>query len=251
MLPTQRAIKDPPLTPDFYIGMIGGDSVFICGIDELEVPMVLAIDPNELEVEQICPIDAERYRVQMRMQVCNEGPGHIGKFTFRLIDHTGGKLGQPVFPESHDITFLPATSPTALPEWQFEWETYLDGVPLPGTNYDADEIHTCATARFVLTTDWLGVQALSEGGALELCVKFPNMPDTCSLSYGFKDFCREGGYRCEECPNNVHVCKTALCCKWIWVLVVLVVLVLLIQLWMLYTSKQPAKSKKVKKMKKE
>ena len=206
--------------------------LYIRDIDILDVELALAIDPNELEVTQVCPFERDSFQVKMRLQVCNEGAMHVSNFTFRLIDHSN-RLGQPEFTGNHDVQFL---APINTHQWQFKWNTYLDGVPLPDSGVPHDEALTCATAEFVLNTDWQGVEALAAGGALEVCVTFPYVRDTCSLNFGFKDFCREKGYRCGDCPKE-QVCAT-FCCHWLWLLAILVVIVLLVQLWTLWVVKR-------------
>ncbi len=228
----------PDLTePEFQIS----DSLdlYIRGIQMLDVEMVASVDPNNIQTLKFCPKGDGRYEVLLRLEICNEGYMHEKNIEFGLIDHTK-LLSEPVFFSGSGITPSPTPNLSAYinSDWKYEWTVFLEAVPLPQPDASAKKLikpdSSCAHAFFKVETNWRGVQAIVDGKALELCVKFKYGPPKCTFNSPLssnKEYCREAGYNCGDCPKVV---SPENCCNWIFYGLILLVLILLVLIWILW-----------------
>ncbi|MFN0174798.1 MAG: hypothetical protein ACKVU0_09145 [Saprospiraceae bacterium] len=212
-----------------------GPERFIRGIATREVEMVAGIDPNGLEVLQVCPLGQNRYQVKIRMEVCNEGFMHEQNFGFRIIDHTG-VISEP--------NFIAGTAPNLVsspdPGWHYKWNVFLDGLPLPdATESDVAETRkTCDTLIFTVTTNWLGVQRLASGRGLELCVQFSHANEECNYNYKLDErrLSPFTGYECGEMPP-----PSWLCCLPVYITLILAIIILALLIWIAWYLKRKLK----------
>lgn len=202
-----------------------GQEKYIRGIATTDVEMVASIDPNGLQILQICPDGQNRFKVTIRMEVCNEGFMHEQDFGFGLIDHTG-VISKP--------EFIAGTSPNFLEqvgnEWKYKWNVFLDGVPLPEATKDElqEARKLCDTLVFTVTTNWLGVQRLTKGQGLELCVQFSHAREECHKNYALDE--REvsplTGFKCGDPPAAPWMC-----CLPVYITLALAIIILLLLIW--------------------
>jgi hypothetical protein len=207
---------------------------YLRGMATREVEMVASIDPNGLQVLQVCPLGQNRYQVKIRMEVCNEGLMHEQNFGFSLKDHTG-VIGEPDFIAGTVPNKLPST---AANQWNYKWNVFLDGLPLPdGVTAEAasEVLKTCDTLIFTVTTNWLGVQRLAKGQGLELCVQFSHAKEECNLNYKLNE--RElsplTGYECGEMPPSCW-----LCCIPVYITLILAFIILALLIWIAWYLKR-------------
>lgn len=190
-----------------------GTGAYIQGIATADVDMVASIDPNGLTILEICPLAGGNFKVKIRMEVCNEGYMHEKNFAFKLIDHTGN-ISRPNFISGQAPLFQNANGNT----WNYIWEVFLDGVPLPTetTESRGREPKLCETAEFEVETNWQGVQKLARGEGLELCVQFDHAREECTKNYKVDEkFCKECGYACASesgCKCQNQCCTVLLIC---------------------------------------
>ncbi len=212
-----------------------GPQKFIRGIATREVEMVAGIDPNGLEVLQVCPLGRNQYEVKIRMEVCNEGFMHEQNFGFRIIDHTG-VISKPNFIAG--TVPSPGTSPD--PGWFYKWNVFLDGLPLPdATESDLAEARkTCDTLIFTVTTNWFGVQQLAVGRGLELCVQFSQANEECTFNYKMDDsrLSPFTGFKCGEMPPSC-----CLCCLPVYIILILAIIILVLLIWIAWYLKKKLK----------
>lgn len=207
---------------------------YLRGIATREVEMVAGIDPNGLQVLQVCPLGQNRYQVKIRMEVCNEGLMHEQNFGFSLKDLTG-VIQEPEFVAGT----LPNKQPnTAANQWNYKWNVFLDGLPLPdGVTPEAasEALKTCDTLVFTVTTNWMGVQRLAQGQGLELCVQFSHANEECNLNYKLNE--RElsplTGYECGEMPPS-----SWLCCIPVYITLILAIIILALLIWIAWYLKR-------------
>lgn len=217
--------------PEFQIST--DPALYIRGIKSFDVEMVASIDPNGIQILKICPLDKDKYQVTLKLEVCNEGYMHESDFTFQLTDHSN-LLSAPNFMGDPEIVFL---GEPAVNTWKYMWDTYLEAVPYPYGGVDPAKLekpdNLCAQSVFMVETNWEGAQALIDGKALELCVRFKYGPEKCTMNspLSSREYCREAGYDCGECPKSV-VPKD--CCNWIFYGLVLLFLILFILIWILW-----------------
>lgn len=217
--------------PEFQISE--DPDLYIRGINTMDVEMVASIDPNGIQVLKICPIERNKYQVTLKLEVCNEGYMHENDFTFNLTDHSN-LLSVPNFMGEPEIVFL---GEPAVNTWKYMWDTYLEAVPYPHGGIDPAKLvmpdNLCAQTKFMVETNWEGVQALIDGKALELCVKFKYAPYKCTFNspLSSKDYCREAGYNCGDCPKSV---VPEYCCHWMFYGLILLFLILLVLIWVLW-----------------
>ncbi len=222
----------PQVATTFRIGIAtdsqgNSSQAYVTGADRLGVTLVGSIDPNELEVKKICPIDSGKYKVTMRLQICNEGYMFENSIGIRLIDagRHFSKLTLPEAIESEISSFReePLVDPH---QWSFTWAKHLDGIYNPANPND-EYAPSCASFEFTIETDWAGVQKLQTGEALEMCVTFSlaltNIED-CSFNFPIKGPVTQiTGFACGD-----DSCS----CNWLcWLLIILVVLLLLWWWW--------------------
>jgi hypothetical protein len=208
-----------------------GEGKFIRGFTTTEVEMVASIDPNGLQVQQICPVGQNRYEVKIRMEVCNEGFMHEKNFVFSLVDHTNGAIERPEFTVGGDKVHFNAFD-AATHTWNYNWDVFLDGVPLPdATESDIAEARkTCDTLMFTVVTNWLGVQKLARGEGLELCVKFTHAPNECTLNYKIDEPVSPlVGYECGDLKSSGWSC-----CIPVYITMIVSILILLLLIWLIW-----------------
>lgn len=204
-----------------------GSGAYIQGIATAEVDMVASIDPNGLTVLEICPLGNDKFKVKIRMEVCNEGYMHEQNFGLNLKDHTG-QISKPNFISGKTPKFLKDSADV----WLYVWEVFLDGVPLPNESAQSREQarKLCETAEFEVKTNWSGVQKIVRGEGLELCVKFEHARKECTKNYKVdEDFCKECGYACTSesgCKCQDQHCTILQIC-------LLVILVIILLWWIL------------------
>lgn len=211
-----------------------GPDKYVRGIATKDVDMVASIDPNGLEILQVCPDGANRYKVKIRMEICNEGYMHAKDFTFKLIDLTNGLIGEP--------DFVAGTPPNFLMDstyfWKYQWNVFLDGVHLPdaSTQARAEQLKLCDTAIFVVTTNWLGVQRLAQGQGLELCVQFLHAREECTKNYTMdeRQLSPIVGYACGELSAS----SGWWCCIPVYITLVLAIIILILVAWIAWFLKK-------------
>jgi hypothetical protein len=208
--------------------------IYLRGIGQATVPMVGSIDPNELEVISICPKDAGKYTVTMRVQVCNRGEIPENYVPVRIIDHTGGEISDFQFlnpdPAKLDSLSWDATNRT----WRFVWKDGLPGVYTPGDlppgakgAYEPQ----CMEVYFTVTTTLAGAQKLMAGEGLESCATFPGasaigIPDECHYNFEVNGtFTAANGYACGDPDTG------GFSCNWLCILLILCILAILIWWW--------------------
>lgn len=208
-----------------------GGGKFIRGISSTDVSMVAAIDPNGLTIEQICPLGNNRYKVRIKMEVCNEGYMHTDSFRVDIIDHTGF-ISKPVFDNTDKLVSLPPASISAVGDvWSYRWDEFLDGVPLPENSGLKEQVETCVNKYFTVETNWTGVQKLAEGKGLELCVTFKETGvQDCRKNYALtgRTVNPLTGYNCGEVLAKDN------CCCAIYIILALSIIILLLLIWVLW-----------------
>ncbi len=219
------------LNSAFYIDSTQTE-VYVRGMYEVDVPMVGSIDPNELEVVSICPLEAGKYLVKMRVQVCNRGIIPVSNIPIRLIDHSQGLFS--------DFAFL-TDSATLTPTLTFDSGTHtwrfvhggLNGVSTPedlGSNSRSTPYEPkCLEVYFTLKTNLAGVKKLFSSNPLESCATFPgsNFPDECHFNFPVDStkFTPKYGY---NCGGGGSVPPTNCCCGMICFLLIAVILAILL-----------------------
>lgn len=207
--------------------------LFIRGIDTLDVRMVASIDPSGIEVLKVCPIGPDKYQVKLKLEVCNEGYMGQGKFTFKITDKTA-LISEPNFLGYPHI--IKISEDPALHNWEYGWNTYLDGVPLPGSQPTSriEPIQNCIDTVFYTETNWQGVQQLITGNALELCIQFSVGPPYCTGNSPVtgQEYCPEAGLNCGDCPNAKMTAKDCTY-SWNWYALLLLVVIFLLLIWII------------------
>lgn len=212
-----------------------GPESYILGIATADVDMVASIDPNGLKILEICPGEDGKFKVKIRMEVCNEGYMHEQNFNVRLLDHTG-RISDPLFYSWP--TAAPTLDSSANNTWYYTWNVFLDGLPLPNeTVASRNQQRTlCETAEFEVVTDWAGVQQLARGEGLELCVQFLHAREECTKNYMLNpvNLSEKCGYACPamagKCISQGWSCTLLLSC--------LIVVLSLILLWWLFSGRR-------------
>jgi hypothetical protein len=187
-------------------------SFYIRGMYYTEVPMIGSSDPNELEVLSICPLPDGKYRVKMRMQVCNRGSLPELKVPIRVIDHTSGQFSDFEFVRDQGKLDSSLRYDAATHTWHFIWPTGIQGVWQPEDIAPGEESQKipyepqCIEVFFELTTTYMGVQSLVRGEALEGCATFPaaaalGVPDECKMNFPVNKFSKHCGYACGPCEE--------------------------------------------------
>lgn len=210
-------------------------SFYIRGMYYTEVPMIGSSDPNELEVLSICPLSDGKYRVKMRMQVCNRGTLPELTVPIRLIDHTGGQFSDFKFVQDSAKLSPSLQYEAATHTWKFIWPDGIQGVWEPTDVTDANRALVkpyepqCVEVFFELTASYNGVRDLVRGEALEGCAHFPaaaalRIPDVCEMNFPVNGFCKKCGYACGECRCDDPI----FCCGLVFFLLIGVFLAVLI-----------------------
>jgi len=188
-------------------------SYYVRGMYETRVPMIGSSDPNELEVISICPLAEGKYKVEMRVQVCNRGMLPENTVPVRIIDHTGGEFSDFQFLTDKaklDTTLrFDATNHT----WHFTWHDGLPAVFVPTDARPGEETTEvpyspkCMEIRFSVIATLSGAQKLVQGTGLESCATFPSakalgIPDECHFNFGIPagQFTTGYGFACGEPP---------------------------------------------------
>lgn len=195
---------------------------YVTGAEVKDIQMVGSIDPNMLEVKEICPAENGSYKVKLRLEVCNKGYIGVNDFDVRIIDKDN------LF--SKEFAFEGTVSATPLPvadqpigsghQWFFTWNTFLGEVHLPGAEVPESDIQpTCQELFFTVEAkDWTSVQRLVAGNGLEACINFHNdAPEEChfNLAIDSTKVTNESGYNCgttttpSTCPCDL-VCMVLL-----------------------------------------
>lgn len=193
-------------------------SFYIRGMFYTEVPMIGSSDPNELEVLSICPLADGKYRVKMRMQVCNRGTIPEDSVPIRIIDHTRGQFSDFGFSDVNDELTSSLSYNPAEHTWRFVWPHGIMGVwePADVTEANRSEIKPfepqCIEVFFEMTATYNGVQRLVRGEALEGCATFPaaaalGVPDECKMNFPVRCFSKSDGYACGvDCTEPSIIC---------------------------------------------
>lgn len=205
-------------------------TLYLRGIDTLDVRMVASIDPNGIQVLSVCPTGKDRYQVRLKLEVCNEGYMPESDIKFYLTDHSK-LLSAPNFSANPLITTLPYI-PNQY-HWGYDWNIHLEAVPNPEEPKPAVHPKTCEQTEFMVETNWAGVQALIDGKALQLCVKFSLGKPVCTFNspVSSREYCPDAGYRCGDCPKTV---SPEYCCNWIFYGLILLILILLALFWIVW-----------------
>jgi hypothetical protein len=177
------------------------NGMYVRGIHHQVVDVVASIDPTGLDVLSVCPIGNDKYEVDMKITVCNEGNIPEGKVEVDIFNTKGIQILNPVFNNSNTLnSFMSSpTSNATIPSWSFN---YLD---LPGA-YDYSGHYAngknCFDRTFSYKTDWAGVQALQTGKALTATVTFngalinPTQHFPCTTFKKGVPVTPENGYNC-------------------------------------------------------
>ncbi len=168
--------------------------VYVRGIFETRVPMIGSSDPNELEVLSICPTGGGKYKVEMRLQVCNRGMLPEAYVPVRVIDHTAGEFSDFQFLTDKAKLDTTLRFDAASHTWRFVWHDGLEAVYVPADARPGEQPQEvpyspkCMEVRFSIITTLLGAQKLANGEGLETCATFPSaqalgIPDECHLNF--------------------------------------------------------------------
>ena len=216
-------------------------NVYVRGAARQSVRLVGSIDPNELEVEKICPTEAGKYKAYLRLQICNEGYMFENSITVRMID-AGNHFSNIDIPQAvkneFNGTFREETAPQHF--WSFVWGKHLDGI-YDASNPNDDYAPSCAEFRFTIETDWAGVQKLQAGNGIEMCVTFSNSIPKKEIC-GFYNYPIGGqvtqayGYEC----GGGGTTPTDCCCNWLaWLLFAIAALLLVLWWWFRNSQNNP------------
>jgi hypothetical protein len=172
--------------------------------------MIGSSDPNELEVLSICPAGLGKYKVEMRLQVCNRGMLPEAYVPIRVIDHTAGEISEFKFLTDNAKLDSTLRFDAATHTWHFTWHDGLEAVYVPeDTNPGARAEQVpyapkCLEVHFSVVTTLAGAQKLASGEALETCATFPSakalgIPDECHMNFSLPagSFNPILGYECK------------------------------------------------------
>lgn len=211
----------------FSLGQVG----YIHGVDSRDVMMVLGIDPNGLQVLEICPEGRGRYKVKFRLEVCNKGYASESNFPFTLTDNTQ-TFSKPIFSDDK----IKEEIGSSTTQWNFRWtKDVLEEIPLPesGVPHSTSE-ENCKDVEFTSTTTWAGVQSLVAGKALKVCVKFAHADEEChdnSEIIPASEVTQLDGYNCgSSCQRTA--CDLECLLYYILILQILLLILQLILLWL-------------------
>lgn len=218
----------PLLNAELRLSDTGTQEIqYIRGISSTDVQVVAAIDPNGLTVQEICPAGSNKYQVNVRMEVCNEGYMDQPSVTFVLKD-ASALFSKPEFGTA-DPSFSGAVNMAAGKAWAYSWQAGLPGIPLPDDTITA-HVNTCKDLTFTTTTNWEGVKKLIDGKGLELCVQFSYGRPLCHFNdpIAASEVTPATGYKCLS-PGTGVSCTKYCCLALYWIAFgILIILILLV-----------------------
>ena len=227
--------EENPLRLGFTLTNGDTTEIYARGAARVNVPIVGSIDPNELKVLKICPLENNRYLVTMRLEICNDGYMFEDSILIRLKD-AGNHYSNIIFPaaeQSKIKNFRDDISITNFHQWFFSWNQYLEGIYDTLSNGSTEYAPRCASFEFTVETDWAGVQQLQKGEGLEMCVTFSLatvIKEDCGFNFTIKGSVTQ---------SNGFNCGDPCWCNWVcWLIIILVLLLLLYLWWRWYKKKQ-------------
>lgn len=226
---------DTEIDNNFIINSIpnpdGATNYFVTGADIRDIQMVGSIDPNMLEVKEICPLGDGKYKVKLRLEVCNKGYLSESNVGVRIIDKEN------LFSSTFNFEGTVPATPLPVPDqpagtghqWSFTWNTFFGEVHLPGAVVEASDVQAPCQELFftVEAKNWASVQRLIAGSGLEACIHFPNAagaPDEChfNLALDSTKVTSKDGFNCgaSSPPSSTCPCD-AICMILLFVAVLL------------------------------
>lgn len=214
---------------DFQLGVdprFNNAPVYARGVYRTDVRIVGSIDPNELKVLKICPQGNGQYKVDMHLEICNEGYHFENSIDIKLkdTDNHFATLQLPDTEKSKILNLNDSLYANGYHEWSFTWKQFLADIYDTLSTGSIEYAPHCAGFDFSIVSDWAGVQKLQKGEGLEMCVVFSlatvKKPD-CGFNFAIEGAVTEAsGYNCgvpdNECP-----------CGWLcWFLIILLLLLL-------------------------
>ncbi len=215
--------------PDLGSNLRIGDSLFIRGISKTTAAMVASHDPNIFEILKICPTQNGKYKIDFRLEVCNQGYLVEENVPVSIKDHSGlGLLQNLTFKSGSPITL----SPQLANQQDFIWNKVWDELPDPveianGAVYGPQ----CQEVFFSMETDWVGIEKLALGNQIEVCVTFNNSngePALCHFNDAIDstELNQNTGF---QCGKNVD--DPGFCCGFWCILSILLALLLALIFW--------------------
>jgi hypothetical protein len=197
----------------------------IRGIKVIEVPIKAVIDPTELEILEICPVEGQNdlYKLRMQMSVCNEGNLPARNVSFALVTagqtFTGVELVTGGDKDKFEINDQLGIDTLLRGEFNKE----IPGARNPETGVEQDN---CFELFINAQTNWAGVQALQIRKGIIARVTFPEALvqtiDFPNNSIDSTKVTQKHGFNCGD-PDPLGGC--------IWWLVILFALALAFWWW--------------------
>jgi hypothetical protein len=206
---------------------MNGTEKYIRGVYHITSEIVAVIDPTELRVNKICPVDhvENQFLADLTMTVCNEGNMTERKVIVNIFKAPGIVISDLQFDSSQISSTLHLNQADTI--WQF---AYTKNGGLQGAYEDGSYKSSCFDVHFNVKTNWTGVESLQKGKGLTAKVHFTSAVVNAIQYFPNLEF-RDAKINPKQGYNCLPPDESCL-----WLLVVLFALLLVV--WWYWKNKQ-------------